>query len=107
MLARLGEEGVGDPDVLEVEGVQQAFVFENVTLATDSDGLPPKSFEVVVEGGADQDIADTIFLHKPAGIETFGTTSLSVLDTQGFNHTVKLSRPTTLQMFVDVTVTTN
>lgn len=90
--------------VRAVTGVTQAFVFENVTLTTDAEGLPGKSFEVVVQGGADQDIADTIFLYKPAGIEAHGSTSVPVTDSQGFVHTIKFSRPTAINMWVDVTV---
>lgn len=93
--------------VLAVSGVSQAFVFENVTNITDIDGLPPKSFEVVVLGGADPDLAEAIFLSKPAGIETFGSDSESVVDSQGFSHTIEFSRPTTLDVWVDVTVQVN
>lgn len=36
-------------------------------------GRPPKSFEMVVEGGADTDIAKAIFTAAPAGIASYGT----------------------------------
>jgi len=90
--------------VRAIVGVQQVFVFENTGLTVDVNGLPGKSFEVVVEGGLNQDIADTIFLHKPVGIETFGSVSVNVEDSQGFMHATEFSRPTTINMWVDVTV---
>lgn len=93
--------------VREVEDVLQAFIFENVTMVTDINGLPPKSFEVVVSGGADQDIADTIWECKPAGIETFGSTTMSVMDSMGFLHNVNFSRPTEVPIWIELTVTKN
>jgi len=95
--------------VRNVLGVGQAFVFENDGIVTDGEGRPPKSFEVVVSGGADQDIGEAIFLTKPIGIETFkepGPNGVTVVvtDSQGFAHDVNFSRPTQTRMFVAVTV---
>lgn len=85
-------------------GVLEAFIFENPTNVTDIVGLPPHSFESVVDGGTDADIAQTIFKAKPVGIETYGTTTVPVLDSQGFSHDIKFSRPSHLLLYVDVTV---
>jgi uncharacterized phage protein gp47/JayE len=94
-------------NLLSVTNVVQAFVFENVTNVTDVDGLPPKSFEAVVEGGANADIAASIFATKPIGIESFGSTTVPVVDSQGFSHDIDFSRPITLDVWVDVTVVVN
>lgn len=93
--------------VRAVDNVTEAFVFENTTLAVDGDGLPPKSFEVVVQGGTDEDIAQTIFDSKPVGIETFGTTSDTVTDSQGVVHTIEFTRPTLIDIHFALTVVTN
>ncbi len=93
--------------VREVEDVLQAFVFENVTNVTDINGLPPKSFEVVVSGGDDDDIAETIFLAKPVGIETYGSVTRPVLDSMGFSHDINFSRPTEVPIYIDLTVSVN
>lgn len=90
--------------VLSVTGVVQALVFENVTLTVDVNGLPGKSFEVVVQGGTDADIAQAIFDTKPAGIESFGTTTESVTDSQGFSHDIEFTRPTEIDIYIDVDV---
>jgi uncharacterized phage protein gp47/JayE len=90
--------------VLGVEGVTEAFVFDNPTDVTDVDGLPPHSVEVVVLGGTDEDLAEAIFGSVAAGIATHGSTTEIVTDSQGFSHTIKFSRPTELLMYVDVTV---
>ena len=68
-------------------------------------GRFPKSFEAVVQGGNSQDIADMIWLTKPAGIQTFGNTSEIVEDSMGFDHSINFSRPTELYIWVDVDLT--
>jgi uncharacterized phage protein gp47/JayE len=93
--------------VRELDDVLQAFIFENVTMVVDSNGLPPKSFEVVAAGGDDQEIADAIWLTKPAGIETFGSVAKTVIDTMGFLHTINFSRPTLRPIWMDLTVVKN
>ena len=68
-------------------------------------GRPPKSFESVVVGGTDADIAEAIWLSKPAGIETFGNTSAVIVDNNGNNQTVFFSRPTPIYIWVNVVLT--
>jgi uncharacterized phage protein gp47/JayE len=92
--------------VADVDGVTQTTVLENDTNVTDGDGLPPHSFQVVVVGGADEDIANTIWLKKPAGILSFGNTTVQILDSQDIPHDISFSRPTTVDIFVEVTLTT-
>lgn len=87
-----------------VDGVTSAEGFENVTSETDGDGLPPHSVEMVVIGGDDQPIFETIFASKAAGIETYGTTSGTVTDDWGQDHTIKFSRQTDVDIYVAVDV---
>lgn len=93
--------------VLEVDDVLQCFVFSNRTMTVDGDGLPAKSFEVVVSGGAAADIAETIWEYMPAGIEDHGDESEIITDSQGFSQTIYFTRPTELDMYIDITVTTD
>jgi len=102
--------GAATPDairarLLNVEGVTDALIFENISTVVDVNGRPPKSFESVVAGGDDQDIFDTLWASKPAGIETFGFETGSVLDSMGVSQTVKFSRPTNVSIYCDVTLT--
>lgn len=50
-------------------------VVNNTTGVTISSyfGRPPNSFEIVVEGGADSDIANAIYGAQPAGIQAYGS----------------------------------
>lgn len=86
-----------------ITGVSQVRVFQNKTFAQNSDGLPPKSFECIVEGGDEQEIADTIYDAMPLGVETYGTNSTIVQDFSGNNETVRWSRPSLVYMNVRVT----
>lgn len=93
--------------VADIDGVTQTVVLENDTDSVDANGLPAHSFQVVVVGGADADIAEQIWLNKPAGITSFGTETESVLDSQGISHDISFSRPTTVDIYVEVTLSTD
>ena len=92
--------------VENIDNVTQALVLENDTDAVDANGLPAHSFQVVVSGGADIDVADIIWLKKPAGIQAFGDITEQVIDSQGISHDISFSRPTAVTIYVEVTLTT-
>lgn len=85
-----------------VDGVLSASIRSNRTLATDSQGRPPKSFEMSVLGGTAEQIAAVIWDVQPAGIESFGNQSVDVLDSQGTTQTVKYTIPEDLWLWIDV-----
>ena len=98
----------------DLKGVDDALVFENATNSTDPDGRPPHSFEAIVDAAVipepdpdelSQLIADTIWEHKPAGIETYGDWTVTVQDAQGRTHDVKFSQPAGMKVFVEVDYT--
>ena len=91
-------------EVAAVDGVTQTTVLENDTDIADGNGLPPHSFHVIVVGGADADIGQAIWLKKPAGITSFGSTTIPILDSQGLPHDIDFSRPTEIPIFVEVTL---
>ena len=78
----------------DVSGVTTVKGYENRTDVIDVSGRPPHSIEMVVEGGDDQDIIDTLWLVKGGGIQTFGNTSGVAVDSNGNNQTLYFSRPT-------------
>jgi len=92
--------------VESIDNVTQAVVLENDTNVEDSNGLPPKSFQVIVSGGTNADVADVIWLKKPAGILSFGDTTVEIIDSQGIAHDISFSRPTPVVVYVEVTLTT-
>lgn len=92
--------------VSSVSGVTSLNVEENYTETTNSNGLPAKSFEVLVSGGSDEDIASVIFNTKPAGIRPHGNTTVEVDDSQGKPQLISFSRPSSAYMHVQVTYST-
>lgn len=84
--------------------VTSCLVFENTSLVVSPDGIPGKAFEVVVLGGADQALFDTILATKPAGIEAHGSTSGTSTDSAGISHVIKFTRPAQKNIWIDLDV---
>lgn len=93
--------------LLQVDDVTEVFIFENTASEVDEDGLPGHSFESVVQGGDDQELFDEIFLRRAAGISSHGSEVGSSTDTQGIVHEEKFSRPTDVDIYVELTVKTD
>lgn len=86
----------------DVSGVTNVVVKSNRSDIVDSEGRDPHSFEAVVEGGTDNDIADKILDVQPAGITSYGNTQVNRPDSQGFTQAIRFSRPETVYIFVKV-----
>jgi len=109
-LARSGSSGTDQirADVTGVENVTSCQVFENYTDAIDSQGLPPKSFQVVLwdDASADNDaIAQAIWDSKPGGIETIGAVTGTALDANGDPQVMRFSRATAVLIYISFRVT--
>lgn len=82
--------------------VRQDRVYENDGDVIDANGLPPHSIYCIVEGGADADILQTIWLKKTAGTTTHGTTAGTVTDSMGNPHVLRFSRPVDVNVWVKI-----
>ncbi len=94
--------------IVSLDGVLSCEVFENVTGAVDSNGLPPHSFRAVVWDGspaaADDDaIAQVIWDRKPLGISSGGGESGTAQDDVAGPQVVPFARAVT----IDITVAVN
>lgn len=70
------------------------------------DGRPPHSFEATVIGdGTDAQIGAVIFDQKPAGIRSYGSTTVTITDEVGETHDVEFSRGTERYLHLEITVT--
>ncbi len=87
-------------EVLQIDGVTACTVFSNRTDTTDSEGRPPHSFEVLVQGGEDQDIWDTILANLPAGSASYGLEAGTSDDSQGVAQDVYFSRPDEVEIYI-------
>lgn len=92
-------------DVLEIDEVEAVVVFFNNLAITDIEGRQAHSVDIVVQGGDEDEIAQAIFDTVAAGIGFVGSITKVVTDSQGFGQTVKFSRPTEVDIWVEVDVT--
>lgn len=90
-----------------VDGVLSAIGKENYTSEYDADGRPPHSFEIIVDGGDDSEIAQIIFQRKAPGIRAYGSTSVDIADKYGNIINIGFSRPTYQYVWLKITLTRN
>lgn len=87
----------------DVDGVTAAKVVSNRGMVEDNDGRPPKCFECLVVGGSDEDVARCIWQSQPAGIQSYGNTSVDITDDNGDAQVISFSRPQAKYLWVKVT----
>jgi uncharacterized phage protein gp47/JayE len=94
--------------LLGIDTIDQALVLSNRTDAT-VNGIPPHAFHTIIwpDVGDDEAIARVIFLRQPAGIQAFGSTTLTITDTQGEDQPVAFSYATAIPMYMTATITTD
>ncbi|MGD8707105.1 MAG: hypothetical protein PVI88_00290 [Nitrosopumilaceae archaeon] len=85
-----------------VSGITAVSMTSNREETTSSEDIPPHSYEVVVVGGDEDDIAQQIWLTQPSGIGSYGNTEKTVVDSQGITQTIYFSRPTPVYIHVRV-----
>lgn len=93
-------------EIRSIAGTTQVLVLENDTQTTDTNGVPPRSVHAIVIGGDDDEIARAIFVKKTLGIRSFGNTSVDVTDIQGRNHIMNFTRPTGIDIFIRIEIST-
>lgn len=92
-------------NLLTIDNVASVLVRENATDITDIiTGLPPHSINAVVRGGSSSNIADVLWINKPAGIELIGTTEVEITDSQGGIQTIKFDRPDNISIYISMTI---
>jgi uncharacterized phage protein gp47/JayE len=86
--------------LLNLDGVSDGKVYENVTNVTDSNGIPAHSIWAVIEGGANTDIANVIYEKKSAGCGMRGDVEVDITTASGNVLTVKFDRPTAKDLYI-------
>lgn len=82
--------------------VEAVIVFYNKTMITDSEGRPPKVLDIIILGDDEDELAEAIYKVIGAGIETIGDIEKTVIDSDGFEHLIKFSRPDEINIYVEV-----
>ena len=94
--------------LLNIDGVADAVVISNGTDAP-VDGIPAHQFLTSILGGTNANIANVIWINTPQGILSFGTTTISIIDNQGFPQDIKFIRPDDVDIYfkIDITIDTD
>ena len=90
--------------VAALPGVLQVAYDENPTGAVDANGVPAHSICLIVEGGSATAIAQAIAAKKTPGCGTYGSTSISVVDSNGVPSTINFYVPTQNTITVSVSI---
>lgn len=109
------EDSIRSKILDEITGVTGCTIYSNRGDSTDTENRPPHSFETVVQGGDDDEIAEKIWETQPAGIQSIGNinsdgsisstipgTGINITDSQGFTQNILYSRPENIYIFVRV-----
>lgn len=88
--------------ILNISGVTAAVLYENPTDITDGNGLPPHSMNLVVQGGADIDIGNALWLKRSVGSTQVGAQAVTIEDSFGNPHIMKFDVPTEIDIYVIV-----
>lgn len=96
--------------ILSVDDVKQVVIFENDTNVTDSNGLPPHSIAVLVDGGTDADVALAIYLKKNPGCNLHAVGTLVQVNVTDPTYPqqqklITFSRPLYIDMNIIVDIT--
>lgn len=93
--------------LINTDGVSEVTIYENDTSIVDVNGVPAHSFLPIVVGGLSTDIANAIWDNKPIGILSYGNTTVSISDVQGFPHDISFSRPDPVVIYISMDITTD
>lgn len=86
--------------VLAISGVTEAKLYENVTSSTDSNGIPAHGIWLIVEGGANADIANAIYIKKSYGADMKGDVEINITTASGGTFTAKFDRPEAADLYI-------
>lgn len=85
--------------LLELNGVSDADVWQNRTLSTDATGTAGNTVWVIVEGGANTDIAEVIYTNA-CNANFRGNVSVPITSAAGQTFNTKFDRPTPVALYI-------
>jgi len=87
-------------DLLNLDGVVSAAVYENDTNFIDADGIPAHGSWSIVEGGSDVDIGTAIYKNVVKALPTKGLETYTLTTIQNQLYTARFDRPSSFPLFV-------
>lgn len=88
----------------KVPGVTGVMIYENSSAENDSNGIPPHSICVVIEGGSASEIAKVIYAKKSPGCGLYGAVQETITDIFGNSVVIKFTRPTQFGIAVEISL---
>lgn len=86
--------------VLQLDGVTDAALYENFTGSTDANGTPAHCMWLVVEGGSDSEIADSIYRKKSYGCNMRGNITYTITTASQQQFVAKWDEPTVQNLYI-------
>jgi len=90
--------------LLQIDGLTQAVVYENTTTVSALTVVPAHSIWVICEGGSNTDIANAIYLYRNAGCGMYGSTTVSVTQSDGSTINISFSLAVDQPLYLSLTV---
>jgi uncharacterized phage protein gp47/JayE len=92
--------------LIDITGVVQAVVFENVTNSTDANGIPAHSIWCIVNAPSslNSQIANAIYIKRNAGCGMKGSISVDVTQIDGSVFAVLFDNPTAVPLYINMTI---
>lgn len=91
--------------LLAVPGVTRVRGYENATALTDALGTTAYTLRFVVQGGADQDVANVIAARKTPGVLTQGSTAVTVTNVYGLSQPIRFERLSPITHYLTINIT--
>ena len=92
--------------IFTLDGVIDCKYLENYN-EVEEDGLPPKSFEIIVDGGDEDEIVDIIFEKKTLGVKPFGSSTYTREDSQGNKYEIGYTKAQHVNTKFTINITTS
>ena len=86
-------------NLLNLDGVIEAKVYQNTSNSTDSDGIPAHSIWAIVEGGANKDIAEIIYANMGAS-GTKGSVTVPITSSSSQTLNINFDRETVVPLYI-------
>lgn len=92
--------------LIDIPGVIQAIVLENIGAAPDANGIPGHSIWCIVNapGSANAAIANAIYVKRNAGCGMKGAISVPILQIDGTTFNILFDNPTSVPLFINLTI---
>lgn len=87
-----------------IDDVSRVATYENQDADTDEMGIPGHSICCIVEGGTDEDVANTIYNRKGLGCGTHGSSSYEIIDNSGQAVEIKFSRLAYVEIDIEISI---